>query len=96
MLYRTELLDAFALVHSNIAALVLGISHSAISARELVEFTRAKSVFYAPDILVNGVLSAGQIDIFKMGGRKQFAARLELLVAGRGSDTRTSCGPSDL
>eukprot|EP00959_Pyramimonas_sp_CCMP1952_P051566 1077460-Pyramimonas_sp.AAC.2 len=96
MLYRTELLDVFVLAQSNIAALILGISHSAIGVCVLVEFTLAKNVFYAHDMLVNGVPSAGHIDIINMFGREQVATRLELLVVGRGSETKASRGPSEL
>eukprot|EP00959_Pyramimonas_sp_CCMP1952_P168709 3524699-Pyramimonas_sp.AAC.1 len=95
MLYGTEMLDVFIWVQSDIAVLILGISHSAIGARVLVEFTLTKSVFYAFYILVKGVLSSGHIDIIHMFGRKQLVTRLELLVVGRGSETRTSGGPSE-
>eukprot|EP00959_Pyramimonas_sp_CCMP1952_P260241 5441215-Pyramimonas_sp.AAC.1 len=82
MLYGTELLDLFVSVQSNIAALILGISHSTTGAFVLVEFTLTKNVFYALDILVNGVLSTSHVDIVNTFGRKQVAARLELLVVG--------------
>eukprot|EP00959_Pyramimonas_sp_CCMP1952_P257452 5378751-Pyramimonas_sp.AAC.1 len=80
MLYRTELLDVFVLVQSNIAILILAISHSTVGVCVLVEFTLNKGALYALDMLVNGVLSAGHIDIINMFGREQVAARLELLV----------------
>eukprot|EP00959_Pyramimonas_sp_CCMP1952_P415219 8700198-Pyramimonas_sp.AAC.1 len=56
----------------------------------LVEFTLPKGVFYALDILVNGVLSAGHVDVINVFGREQVVARLELLVVGRGSDAQIS------
>eukprot|EP00959_Pyramimonas_sp_CCMP1952_P272867 5704183-Pyramimonas_sp.AAC.1 len=96
MLHRTELLAVFVLVQSNIAVLILGIYHSAIGARVFVEFTLTKGVFDALDALANGVLSAGHIDIINIFGRKQVVTRLELLVVGRGSETKTSRGPSEL
>eukprot|EP00959_Pyramimonas_sp_CCMP1952_P399233 8365459-Pyramimonas_sp.AAC.1 len=84
MLYQTELLDVFVSVQSIIAVLILSVSHSTIG------------VFNALDRLVNGVISIGHIGIINMFGRKQVATRLDLLVAGRGSETKTSCGPSEL
>eukprot|EP00959_Pyramimonas_sp_CCMP1952_P114950 2403268-Pyramimonas_sp.AAC.1 len=51
MLCRTELLDVLVLVQNSIATLVLGISHSTIGARLLVEPTLTKGVFYALDTL---------------------------------------------
>eukprot|EP00959_Pyramimonas_sp_CCMP1952_P056390 1177599-Pyramimonas_sp.AAC.1 len=96
MLYTTELLDVFVSVQSNIAVLILGISHITIGVCVLVEFTLTKGVFYALDTLVNHVLSAGHIDIISMFGRKLVVARLELLVVGRGSEARTSRDPSEL
>eukprot|EP00959_Pyramimonas_sp_CCMP1952_P286646 5993974-Pyramimonas_sp.AAC.2 len=96
MLYRTGLFDIFIWVRSGIAALILGVYHSTIGARVLVEFSLTKSVFYALDTLVNGVLKAGHIDIINAFGRGQVVARLELLVAGRGSETKTSGGPTEL
>eukprot|EP00959_Pyramimonas_sp_CCMP1952_P047666 995067-Pyramimonas_sp.AAC.1 len=80
MLYRTELLDVLVLAQSNIAVLILGIYHSTVGACVLVELTITTSVFYTLDMLANGVLSTGHINIIKMFGRKQVAARLELLV----------------
>eukprot|EP00959_Pyramimonas_sp_CCMP1952_P367071 7688256-Pyramimonas_sp.AAC.1 len=96
MLYRTDLLGVFVLVQSNIAVLIHGIYRSKIGACVHVEFTLAKGAFSALDMFVNGVLNAGHIDIINMFGRKQGAARLELLVVGRGSETKISCGPSEL
>eukprot|EP00959_Pyramimonas_sp_CCMP1952_P405056 8489322-Pyramimonas_sp.AAC.1 len=90
MLYRTELLDVSILVRSNIAVLILGISHNTSGVCVLVELALARGVLYAFDTLVNGVLSAGHIDSLAMFGRKQVVARLELLVVGRGSETKTS------
>eukprot|EP00959_Pyramimonas_sp_CCMP1952_P460958 9480748-Pyramimonas_sp.AAC.1 len=74
---------------------MIGISHSTIGACVL-EFTLAKGVFYALEMRVNSVLSADHIDIMNMFGRKQVAAGFELLVVGRGSETETSRGPSEL
>eukprot|EP00959_Pyramimonas_sp_CCMP1952_P285093 5960875-Pyramimonas_sp.AAC.1 len=90
MLYRTELLDVFTLVQSDITVLILGVNHSTVGARVLVEFTLAEGVFYACDIPVNGVISAGHIDIVNVFGREQVVARLELLVVGRGSEAKAS------
>eukprot|EP00959_Pyramimonas_sp_CCMP1952_P215817 4514100-Pyramimonas_sp.AAC.1 len=56
---------------SDIAVLICGVYHSTVGARVLVEFTLSKGIFYALDILVNGVLSAGHIDIINMLGRGQ-------------------------
>eukprot|EP00959_Pyramimonas_sp_CCMP1952_P282623 5907123-Pyramimonas_sp.AAC.1 len=53
--------------------------------------TLTKGVLYALDRLVNGILSAGHIDIIDMFGRKQVAARLELVIR-RGSETKASGG----
>eukprot|EP00959_Pyramimonas_sp_CCMP1952_P405507 8498951-Pyramimonas_sp.AAC.1 len=94
MLYRTELFDVFILAQNDIAVLVLGVYHSTVGARVLVEFTFTKHDFYALDTLVNGVLSAGHIEI--INGRGQVVSRLELLVVGRGSETKASGGPSEL
>eukprot|EP00959_Pyramimonas_sp_CCMP1952_P464180 9486170-Pyramimonas_sp.AAC.1 len=69
---------------------------SAIGARVLAEFPLTRGVLYALDGLVNGVLCAGHIDVINIFGCEQVAARLELLVAGRGSETETSCGLSEL
>eukprot|EP00959_Pyramimonas_sp_CCMP1952_P182791 3822650-Pyramimonas_sp.AAC.1 len=96
MLYRTELFDVFILVQSGIAVLIFGVSHSAVGACVLVEITLSKSIFYALDTLVNGVLSPGHIDIINMLGREQVVVRLELPVEGRGSETEASGGPSEL
>eukprot|EP00959_Pyramimonas_sp_CCMP1952_P286351 5987681-Pyramimonas_sp.AAC.1 len=83
---------------SNVAlpssSLVLYIS--AQSVRVLGEFTLSNGVLHALDALVNGVLCAGRIDVINMYGCEQVAARLELLVVGRGSETEASCGPSGL
>eukprot|EP00959_Pyramimonas_sp_CCMP1952_P003427 71758-Pyramimonas_sp.AAC.1 len=80
----------------NIAVLILGIYHITIGACVFVEFTLAQSVLDAIDVFVHGVPSAGHIDGIDMFGREQVAARLELLVVGRGSETRPSGGPSEL
>eukprot|EP00959_Pyramimonas_sp_CCMP1952_P433956 9087519-Pyramimonas_sp.AAC.1 len=96
MLYRTELLDLLVLVQRKTAALILGISHHAIGVRVLVEFTLTKGVLHALGALVSGVLCAGHIGVVNMFGREQAAARLELFVVGRGSETGSSCGPSEL
>eukprot|EP00959_Pyramimonas_sp_CCMP1952_P237653 4966355-Pyramimonas_sp.AAC.1 len=96
MLYRTELLDLLVLVQSNVAVLILGTSHCTIGASVLVELTLTTGVFYALDILANGVLSTGHIGIIDMFGREKVAARLEFLVVRRGSETKTSRGPSEL
>eukprot|EP00959_Pyramimonas_sp_CCMP1952_P366313 7671916-Pyramimonas_sp.AAC.2 len=77
MSYGTELFDVFILVQSGITVLILGVYHSTAGARVLVEFTLTKGIFYALDILVNGVLSASHIDIIHMFGREQIVARLE-------------------
>eukprot|EP00959_Pyramimonas_sp_CCMP1952_P318931 6672872-Pyramimonas_sp.AAC.1 len=95
VLYRTELLDVLILVQTGITVLILGVYHSAVGACVRVEFTLTKGVFYASDTLVNGVPSAGHIDIIDMFGREQVVARLELLVVGRGSEAKTSGGPSE-
>eukprot|EP00959_Pyramimonas_sp_CCMP1952_P260481 5446694-Pyramimonas_sp.AAC.1 len=82
--------------HRNNAVLILGISHSTSGICVLVALTVTIDIFYALDILANGVLSTGRMEIINMFGRKQVAARLELLVAGRGSKTKASRGPSEL
>eukprot|EP00959_Pyramimonas_sp_CCMP1952_P326079 6825468-Pyramimonas_sp.AAC.1 len=61
----------------------------------LVDSTLTKSVLYTLDVLANGVLSTGQIDINTFGC-EQVTARLELLVVGRGSETEASRGPPEL
>eukprot|EP00959_Pyramimonas_sp_CCMP1952_P429311 8991444-Pyramimonas_sp.AAC.1 len=83
MLSRTELLDVFVQVQSNTVVLILGIPHSTIGACGLVEFTCTKGVFYAFDVLDNGILCTGRIDVIIMFGREQVTARLELLAVGR-------------
>eukprot|EP00959_Pyramimonas_sp_CCMP1952_P346189 7251012-Pyramimonas_sp.AAC.1 len=62
----------------------------------LVECTLTKGIFKAFDILVNGVLSAGHIGAINMLGREQVVARLQPLVVGRGSETKSSGGPPEL
>eukprot|EP00959_Pyramimonas_sp_CCMP1952_P316259 6619494-Pyramimonas_sp.AAC.2 len=96
MSYRTELLHVVVLVRSSIAVLIPGISHSAIGARVFVGLTIAIGVFYTLDTLVNGVPNAGHVDIINMFGREHVAGRLELLVVGQGSETKTSRGLAEL
>eukprot|EP00959_Pyramimonas_sp_CCMP1952_P413401 8662539-Pyramimonas_sp.AAC.1 len=60
------------------------MSHSTVGACVLVELALAKGVLYALDRFANGVLSSGYICSINMSGRKQIAARLELLVVRRG------------
>eukprot|EP00959_Pyramimonas_sp_CCMP1952_P148222 3101454-Pyramimonas_sp.AAC.1 len=71
MLYWTELFDIFIWIQSGIAVLVLGVSHSTIGTCVLVEFTLTERIFKAFDIFVNGVLSAGHINVINMVGREQ-------------------------
>eukprot|EP00959_Pyramimonas_sp_CCMP1952_P191489 4003818-Pyramimonas_sp.AAC.1 len=71
MLYRTELLDVFVLVQSNITVLIHALHHSTIGAFVLDELTLAKGVFYALDTLAKGVISSDQINFIAMFGLKQ-------------------------
>eukprot|EP00959_Pyramimonas_sp_CCMP1952_P207060 4331470-Pyramimonas_sp.AAC.1 len=78
------------------AVLILGISHDTSGVGVLVEFALAEGVLYALDRPVIGALCAGHLAIINMFGRKQLAARLGLLVVGRGSEIKPSGGPSEL
>eukprot|EP00959_Pyramimonas_sp_CCMP1952_P180696 3778185-Pyramimonas_sp.AAC.1 len=90
MLYRTELFDIFILILSDIAVLDLGVYHSTVGMCMLVECTLTRGIFKAFDILANGVLSAGHVGAINMLGSEQCVARLQLLVVGRGSETKSS------
>eukprot|EP00959_Pyramimonas_sp_CCMP1952_P066837 1395427-Pyramimonas_sp.AAC.1 len=61
MLYGTELFDLFILVQSDIAVLILGVSHSTVGACVLVELTLTQGLFNAFDRLVNSVLRTGHL-----------------------------------
>eukprot|EP00959_Pyramimonas_sp_CCMP1952_P137392 2875231-Pyramimonas_sp.AAC.1 len=61
-----------------------------------VQFALAKGAPDALDALVDGILSAGHMDIINMLGSEKGTACLEFLVAGRGSETKVSRGPSEL
>eukprot|EP00959_Pyramimonas_sp_CCMP1952_P241074 5038205-Pyramimonas_sp.AAC.1 len=75
---------------------ILCAPHIALGRCMFVEFALARSVLDALDALVNDVLSAGHINITNMMGCEQVTARLELFVVGRGSETKDTCGPSEL
>eukprot|EP00959_Pyramimonas_sp_CCMP1952_P378959 7938089-Pyramimonas_sp.AAC.1 len=68
------------LPHSSVVYLTTQLVHVC-----LLILHSPKGVLYALDTFANGVLCAGHLDIINMLGRKQVAARLELLVVGRGS-----------
>eukprot|EP00959_Pyramimonas_sp_CCMP1952_P034652 726364-Pyramimonas_sp.AAC.1 len=76
--------------------LVFGVSHSTVGICVLVEFTLTESIFNAFDIFVTGVLSTGHVNVINMLGREQIIARLENLVVGRGSESKSSGGSSEL
>eukprot|EP00959_Pyramimonas_sp_CCMP1952_P137636 2880616-Pyramimonas_sp.AAC.1 len=42
------------------------------------------------------IVDTGHVGVINMLGREQVVVRLELLVVGRGSETETSGGPSEL
>eukprot|EP00959_Pyramimonas_sp_CCMP1952_P267306 5588916-Pyramimonas_sp.AAC.1 len=71
MLYRTELFDIFIFVQSDIAVLILSVSHSTVRICVPVEFTLTKGILNTCDILVTNVLSTGHVDAINMFGREQ-------------------------
>eukprot|EP00959_Pyramimonas_sp_CCMP1952_P088334 1848016-Pyramimonas_sp.AAC.1 len=80
----------------NVAIPILCLHHSAVGICMFVELTFTKHILHALGAPVDGVLSAGHMNIINVLGCEKVVACLELLVAGRGYETEPSCGISEL